>query len=150
MIWRCLRPIIPDGGSVLWGFSRPPSGISGRRERALVSEGLRFREICYIFEENDNAMNTEARRVQTAIRLTPELLERVKRSAKREHRSVNSFIENILDKATEPVFPKFIGPDYQISDEIKAFRGSVSFKHPTQEQLDADPKLAYLVKKYGL
>ena len=103
--------------------------------------------------------------MQTAIRLTPELLERVKRSAKREHRSVNSFIENILDKATEPVYPR-IGPDFRVSDEIlslrstsyrrpsqetiDAFRGSVSFKHPTQEQLDADPKLAYLVKKYGL
>lgn len=93
-------------------------------------------------------MSTEARRVQTAIRLTPELLERVKRSAKREHRSVNSFIENILDKATEPVYPR-IGPDFKISDEILSLR-STSYRRPSQEAIDADPKLSYLVKKYGL
>ena len=76
-------------------------------------------------------------------------MERVKRHAKREHRSFNSFVEYALDRATEPVFPK-IGPDFKISDEIRSLQASVTFKHPSQEQLDADPKLAYLVKKYGL
>ena len=94
-------------------------------------------------------MTTSGQKVQTAIRLSPELMERVKRHAKREHRSFNSFVEYALDRATEPVFPK-IGPDFKISDEIRSFQGSVTFKRPTQEQLDADPKLAYLVKKYGL
>ena len=94
-------------------------------------------------------MNSTSTKVLTTIRLTPELMERVKRSAKKEHRSLNSYVESLLDRATEPVFPK-IGPDFKVSDEIKAFQGSVRFKRPTQAQLDADPTLAYLVKKYEL
>lgn len=93
-------------------------------------------------------MNTATAKVQTAIRLSPELMERVKRHAKREHRSFNSFVENALDRATEPVFPK-IGPDFKVSDEILSLRAT-SFKRPPQEVIDADPKLAYLVKKFGL
>ena len=94
-------------------------------------------------------MNTSTAKVQTAIRLSPELMERVKRHANREHRSFNSFVESVLDRATEPVFPK-IGPDFRISDEIRAFQGSITLPEFTKEQLDADPKLAYLVEKWGL
>ena len=94
-------------------------------------------------------MSTASAKIQTAIRLSPELLERVKRHAKREHRSFNSFVENVLDRATEPVFPK-LGPDFKVSDEIRSFQGSVKFKRPSQKEIDADPKLAYLVKKFGL
>ena len=93
-------------------------------------------------------MNTSVQKVQTAIRLTPELMERVKRHEKREHRSFNSFVEYALDRATEPVFPK-LGPDFKISDEIRSLRAT-SFKRPSQEAIDADPKLAYLIKKFGL
>lgn len=94
-------------------------------------------------------MSTAPAKLQTAIRLSPELMERVKRHAKREHRSFNSFVENVLDRATEPVFPK-LGPDFKVSDEIRSFQGSVKFKRPSQKEIDADPKLAYLVKKFGL
>ena len=93
-------------------------------------------------------MNVSSAKVLTTIRLSPELMERVKRHAKREHRSFNSFVENALDRATEPVFPK-IGPDFKVSDEILSLRAT-SFKRPPQEVIDADPKLAYLVKKFGL
>jgi len=94
-------------------------------------------------------MNTAPTKALTTIRLSPELMERVKRHAKREHRSFNSFVENVLDRATEPVFPK-LGPDFKVSDEIRSFQGSVQFKRPSQKEIDADPKLAYLVKKFGL
>lgn len=87
-------------------------------------------------------------RIQAAIRLSPELYERVKRNARREHRSFNSYVENVLDKATELEFPK-IPDDFKISEEIKAF-GKCHFVRPSQEELDADPKLAYLVEKFGL
>ncbi len=93
-------------------------------------------------------MNTASTKALTTIRLSPELMERVKRHAKREHRSFNSFVENVLDRATEPVFPK-LGPDFKVSDEILSLRAT-SFKRPSQEVIDADPKLAYLVKKFGL
>ena len=94
-------------------------------------------------------MNTASTKALTTIRLSPELMERVKRHAKREHRSFNSFVENVLDRATEPIFPK-LGPDFKVSDEIRSFQGSVKFKRPSQKEIDADPKLAYLVKKFGL
>ncbi len=94
-------------------------------------------------------MRTPTQKVQTGIRLTPELMERVKRSAKRENRSFNSYVEYVLERATEPVFPT-IGPDFKVSNEILALQGSVRFKHPSQKELDADPKLAYLVEKFGL
>ena len=93
-------------------------------------------------------MNTASTKALTTIRLSPELMERVKRHAKREHRSFNSFVENVLDRATEPVFPK-LGPDFKVSDEILSLRAT-SFKRPPQEVIDADPKLSYLVKKFGL
>lgn len=93
-------------------------------------------------------METPAR-IQTVLRLPTELYQRVKRNAKKEHRSFNSYVEHILDKETEIVIPK-LGPDFEISDEIKRLSGTVHFRRPSKEELDADPKLAYLVEKYGL
>ena len=94
-------------------------------------------------------MPATTERTQTVLRLPTELYERVKRSAKQEKRSFNSYVEHVLDKETEIVFPK-LGPDFKISDEISRMAGSVTWRRPAQEELDADPKLAYLVKKYGL
>lgn len=89
------------------------------------------------------------RLVQTTVRLPIELVNRVKRQAKRENRSFNSFVEHTLDKATELVFPKLKPEDFIISDEIKNLTAK-NFRRPSQEELDADPKLAYLVEKYKL
>ena len=89
------------------------------------------------------------RMVQTTVRLPIELLNRVKRQAKRENRSFNSFVEHTLDKATELVFPKLKPEDFIISDEIKNLTAK-NYRRPSQEELDADPKLAYLVEKYKL
>ena len=88
--------------------------------------------------------------VQTTLRLPKELVERVKRQATREHRSFNSYVEHTLDKSMELVFPKLKPEDFIISDEIMSLAGSIPRVRPTQEELDADPKLAYLVEKYNL
>ena len=88
-------------------------------------------------------------RIQTAIRLSPELYERVKRNARREHRSFNSFVEHVLDKSTELVFPK-ISDDYEVSEEIRSLGASHPLLRPAQKELEADPKLAHLVDKYGI
>ena len=85
-------------------------------------------------------------RVQTILRLRPELLARVKRASKRENRSVNSFIEHALEKATGLEFPK-LPKDFKVSDEILSLGGTIAV--PTQEMLDKDAKLAYLWEKYG-
>ncbi|MDR0988944.1 MAG: toxin-antitoxin system HicB family antitoxin [Prevotellaceae bacterium] len=44
-------------------------------------------------------METIATKKQTAFRLSPELVNRLKVAAKREHRSLNNFVENILTDA---------------------------------------------------
>ena len=85
-------------------------------------------------------------RVQTIVRLRPELMARVKRASKRENRSVNSFIEHTLEKATGLEFPK-LPKDFKVSDEILSLGGTIGV--PTQEMLDKDAKLAYLWEKYG-
>ena len=85
-------------------------------------------------------------RTQTIIRLSPELLQRVKNEAKKQNRSLNSFIENTLERATELQFPP-MPPDMKIDDDILAIAGCI--KEPTEEMLKNDPKLAYLWEKYG-
>ena len=87
-------------------------------------------------------------RTQTILRLSPELYARVKRKARSEHRSFNSYVELILEKETALKFPK-LDPNYEISDEIKSLRCS-GFTRPSQVVIDNDPKLAYLIEKYGL
>lgn len=88
-------------------------------------------------------------RTQTILRLSPELYARVKRKARSEHRSFNSYVEQILEKETGLVFPK-LGPDFKVSDFILGMSGKVKRRKFTKEELDADPKLAYLAEKYGL
>lgn len=85
-------------------------------------------------------------RVQTILRLRPDVMARVKRAAKREKRSVNSFIEDTLDRATGLEFPK-LPPDFKVSDEILGLGFTIA--EPTPEMLENDPKLAYLWNKYG-
>lgn len=86
-------------------------------------------------------------RVQTAFRLDPVLLERLKRQAAANHQSLNAYVELILIKASEPVLPK-IPKDYQVSEEIRNLLGSVKLTEPTPEELENDPKLEYLWNKY--
>ena len=42
----------------------------------------------------------ETTRIQTVLRLPPELMDRVKRGARKEKCSFNSYVERILDEAT--------------------------------------------------
>ena len=97
-------------------------------------------------QKNDMATTT---RIQTAFRFTPELLARIRRAARRENLSVNQFVERTLDKATELVFPK-LPQDFKVDDDILAFAGKIHLGPFTKEELDADPRLAYLVEKNGL
>lgn len=89
----------------------------------------------------------ETKRIQTVLRLPPELMEQVKRSARKEKNSFNSYVERVLDQATGPDFPT-LPPDFEVSDEIQELR-RMQLAEPTAEQLEADPKLAYLWEKYG-
>ena len=90
-------------------------------------------------------METQAR-VQTVIRLRPELLNRLKFKAKQENLSLNAYVEKTLEEKTKPVLPK-LPKDFEIDPVIASFSGML--REPTQEELDQDPKLAYLWEKYN-
>lgn len=91
----------------------------------------------------------ETTRTQTVLRLPPELMERVKRSARKEKSSFNSYVERVLDQATATAsaFPT-LPPDFKVSEEICDL-GKFNLAMPTAKELEADPKLAYLWEKYG-
>lgn len=92
-------------------------------------------------------METTAR-TQTAFRFSNNLLERLKRNARKEHRSLNSYVEQTLEKALGPAFPK-LPPDFTVSDEILGLMAD-TFVRPSPEALASDPKLASLLERYGL
>ncbi|MBR5736769.1 MAG: toxin-antitoxin system HicB family antitoxin [Bacteroidales bacterium] len=89
----------------------------------------------------------ESARIQTVLRLPPELMDRVRRNARKQKCSFNSYVEQILDQATEPRFPS-IPDDFQVGAEIEGL-GRFSYVDPSADELRADPKLAYLWQKYG-
>ena len=85
-------------------------------------------------------------RVSTVIRLRPDLMDRVRRQAKKTGKSFNGYVEQVLDRETGLKFPK-LPKDFKISDEILNMNGCC--REPDAESLRKDPKLAYLWGKYG-
>ena len=84
-------------------------------------------------------------RVQTIIRIKPEIMERVKYRAKSRDMSVNAFVEGVLDEATRiPPIPK-LPKDYEIDPLVKSLTGFLPM--PPQEVIDSDPRLAYILSK---
>ena len=86
-------------------------------------------------------------RIQTAFRFTPELLERMKRTAKRRNLSLNRLVAETMDRETRLELPK-LPKDFKVSDEILSMH-CIHFTEPTPEEMEEDPKLAYLWEKYG-
>ena len=88
-------------------------------------------------------MQTTERKVQTAFRLSESLVMRLKLRAKREERSVNSLVEEALEKyyPSELVWPKIVGP-VEISPEVLALRLPEGFNF-SEEEIAADDRLAH-------
>lgn len=89
----------------------------------------------------------ETLRIQTVLRLPPELMARVRRNARKQKRSFNSYVEHVLELATGPDFP-VLPPKYEVSGEIRDLH-RIAYKVPTAQELAGDPRLAYLWEKYG-
>ena len=89
-------------------------------------------------------MRTAERKVQTAFRLSPSLISRLKRQAEREHKSLNAFVETTLEKSVEIEWPK-LPKDFPVSKEILNLRCGIKWVEPTKEELEADPKLARIL-----
>ena len=100
-------------------------------------------EIVIIFAKMISFMETIAR-VQTVIRLRPEVMERVKYRAKSQDISVNAFIENALVEATKVPIPK-LPKNFKISPLVESLSGIIPA--PTKEMLEADDRLAYILGK---
>jgi hypothetical protein len=96
-----------------------------------------------IFAEMISFMETTTR-VQTVIRLRPEVMERVKYRAKSQNTSVNAFIESALVEATKVPIPK-LPKGFKISPLVESLSGI--FPAPTKEMLESDDRLAYIYNK---
>ena len=85
-------------------------------------------------------------RVQTAFRLDAALVMRLKRRARAEKKSLNKLVEDVLLKESpaELQWPKVIIPA-----EPDPFLESLMVQHLnfTKEDIEADPKLEYLLGK---
>ena len=94
------------------------------------------------------------RTIQTAFRFSPELVDRLKRRARLEKKSVNAYVEEAVEKALDSgndpytllaAKLKEVKVPQEISPEVKALS---SFKLEfTAEELAADNRLAYILGK---
>ncbi|MBO4340500.1 MAG: toxin-antitoxin system HicB family antitoxin [Bacteroidales bacterium] len=83
-------------------------------------------------------------KVQTVIRIPEELYVKAKYKAKQQNISFNSYMEQVLANALRPAIPK-LPKDFKISPVVELFSGMLT--PPTEEQLAADDKLAYIWNK---
>ena len=86
------------------------------------------------------------RRIQTAFRLEESLLNRLKRKASRQNKSLNSYVEALLkaDVRNESEYPKVSFP---IPHSARVSRMLDILPAFTDEELEKDEKLAYILGK---
>lgn len=90
-------------------------------------------------------METIARE-QTVIRFRKDILNRARYKAKQKEMSLNAYLEELVADAVKPRIPK-LPKDFKISPWVKAISGIIPA--PTQEMLDSDDRLAYILGKGG-
>lgn len=83
-------------------------------------------------------------RTQTVIRFREDVLNRARYKAKQNNMSLNAYLEHVVEDAVKPQIPK-LPKDFKISPAVERFSGIMPA--PTQEQLAADDRLAYLYNK---
>ena len=93
------------------------------------------------------AKRQKPQKVQTVLRISPELMAHVKFKARQVDVSVNAYIEEVLKEAVMPQIPK-LPKGFEIDPVIKSVSGIIPMGTPAQKELDGDPKYAYLYEKY--
>lgn len=88
-------------------------------------------------------METERTRVQTGLRFTPALINKLKAKAKRSNKSFNRYVEDVLERDVELEFPHLRREDFTKDNEFLTL-GKTIGKIP-QELIDKDPKLAHIL-----
>lgn len=89
--------------------------------------------------KKDNTMT-----VQTAFRFSPELINRLKNRARRDHKSVNQFVEEVLEKALEDDLLKGL-EGLRLCKEIPADILNMPFI--VLDESGLDEKAAYILGK---
>ena len=87
----------------------------------------------------------ETTTIQTGIRMSAALYERLKRNAKREKRSMNNYVVMLLEAATAPKIPQLSRSDYSIDEDLLELGRTLA--EPSPEELANDQKLAYILGK---
>ena len=87
-------------------------------------------------------INMRSKKVQTGLRLDPMLINRLKSRAKLEGKSFNSYVEEVLEREMEPIFPKLRREDYRVPDWVDKL--AVRGRKFSKEELEADPRLAHI------
>ncbi len=83
-------------------------------------------------------------KVQTGLRLDPELYNRLKMKAKQQKRSFNSYVETLLEASAGVDYPT-LSKGFKVSDEILSLGSTLP--HYSEEEIVADERLAYLLSK---
>lgn len=90
-------------------------------------------------------MDSTTSKIQTGLRFSPPLILRLKTEARKNKKSFNGYVEDLLESVTAPTFPKLKREDFIPSEEILLLGETIpSF---TQKEIDDDPKLAYILSK---
>ena len=89
-------------------------------------------------------METVNAKVQTGLRLDPELYNRLKTKAKQQRRSFNSYVETLLEASAGIEYPS-LGKDFSVSEEVLSLGDTLP--HYTKEEMASDERLAYLLSK---
>ena len=79
------------------------------------------------------------------VRMQESLYERIKSNARKQNRSVNSYIVNILENATPSAVPKLKEKDFRPSKELRSL-GSV-LNGATESMEELDDKAKYILSK---
>ena len=89
----------------------------------------------------NDVMKTE--RIKTSLRLTPALVARLKIMARRNNKSLNRYVEEILEREVADEFPHLNREDFLKGD--KFLKSGTTIPEITQEMIDKDPKLAHIL-----
>jgi hypothetical protein len=85
----------------------------------------------------------ETERIQTGLRFKPALIAKLKSKAKRNNKSFNRYVEDVLEREVADEFPHLNREDFVNNNEFLSFGKLIP--EFSKEQLEADPKLAHIL-----
>lgn len=88
-------------------------------------------------------MEATVQKVQTGLRFSPTLIARLKKEAKKNKKSFNGYVEDLLESVSAPAIPKLKREDFAPGKEILSLGETIPAF--SEEEIDKDPKLAYLL-----